>query len=152
MSLPNNFSWLTIIKVLFLYINKGWFPWDWAKYHDRHSSKNIWVIKLSFCQNDLAYFRCIIHFIENKLTFILTNFLVGTQWIFLNKSWKWKHEKAAFKSKLELKSFPFCPEPKIENPCWKLDWGTLCYIYSVPVTHFYINMKWVNPICILIIA
>ena len=53
MSLPNNFSWLTIIKVLFLYINKGWFPWDWAKYHDRHSSKNIWMIKLSFCQKDL---------------------------------------------------------------------------------------------------
>ena len=25
---------------------------DWAKYLDRHSSKNIWVIKLSFCQND----------------------------------------------------------------------------------------------------
>ena len=25
---------------------------DWAKYHNRHSSKSIWVIKLSFCQND----------------------------------------------------------------------------------------------------
>ena len=26
--------------------------YDWAKYRNRHSSKNIWVIKLSFCQND----------------------------------------------------------------------------------------------------
>ena len=25
---------------------------DWAKFHNRHSSKSIWVIKLSFCQND----------------------------------------------------------------------------------------------------
>ena len=25
---------------------------DWAKYHNRHSSKSIWVIKLSFGQND----------------------------------------------------------------------------------------------------
>ena len=25
---------------------------DWAKYHNRHSSKSIWVVKLSFCQND----------------------------------------------------------------------------------------------------
>ena len=25
---------------------------DWAKYHNRDSSKSIWVIKLSFCQND----------------------------------------------------------------------------------------------------
>ena len=25
---------------------------DWGKYHNRHSSKSIWVIKLSFCQND----------------------------------------------------------------------------------------------------
>ena len=25
---------------------------NWAKYHNRHSSKSIWVIKLYFCQND----------------------------------------------------------------------------------------------------
>ena len=25
---------------------------DWAKFLNRHSSKSIWVIKLSFCQND----------------------------------------------------------------------------------------------------
>ena len=25
---------------------------DWAKYQNRHSSESIWVIKLSFCQND----------------------------------------------------------------------------------------------------
>ena len=25
---------------------------DWAKYLNRHGSKSIWVIKLSFCQND----------------------------------------------------------------------------------------------------
>ena len=25
---------------------------DWAKYHRRHSSISIWVIKMSFCQND----------------------------------------------------------------------------------------------------
>ena len=26
--------------------------WDWAKYHNRHSSKSIKVTNLSFCQND----------------------------------------------------------------------------------------------------
>ena len=26
---------------------------DWAKHQNRHSSKSIWVIKLSFCQKDL---------------------------------------------------------------------------------------------------
>ena len=26
--------------------------WDWAKYHNRHSSKSIRVTNLSFCQND----------------------------------------------------------------------------------------------------
>ena len=26
--------------------------WDWAKYHNSHSSKSIGVTKLSFCQND----------------------------------------------------------------------------------------------------
>ena len=26
--------------------------------------------------------------------------------------------------------------PKIENPCWKVGWGTLCYIYSVPQVPF----------------
>ena len=25
---------------------------DWAKYLNRHGSKSVWVIKLSFCQND----------------------------------------------------------------------------------------------------
>ena len=30
----------------------SWKKVDWAKYHNRHSSKSIWVIKLSFCQND----------------------------------------------------------------------------------------------------
>ena len=25
---------------------------DWAKYHNRHSTKSKWVVKLSFCQND----------------------------------------------------------------------------------------------------
>ena len=25
---------------------------DWAKYHNRHSSKSIWVTRLLFCQND----------------------------------------------------------------------------------------------------
>ena len=27
--------------------------WDWAKYHNSHSSKTIWATKLSFGQNDL---------------------------------------------------------------------------------------------------
>ena len=25
---------------------------DWAKYHNRHSSKSLWVTRLLFCQND----------------------------------------------------------------------------------------------------
>ena len=25
---------------------------DWAKYHNRHSAKSIWVTRLLFCQND----------------------------------------------------------------------------------------------------
>ena len=28
-----------------------WWIWDWAEYHNKHSSKIIRVIKLSFCQN-----------------------------------------------------------------------------------------------------
>ena len=36
--------------------------------------------------------------------------------------------------------FPCFPElslwPKIENPCWNLDLGTLCYIYSVYICLF----------------
>ena len=35
--------------------------------------------------------------------------------------------------------FPYCSElpiwPKIENPYWKSDWRTLCYIYSVLPDH-----------------
>ena len=31
--------------------------WDWAKYHDRHSSKSIRVTKLFFCQNGVLLGR-----------------------------------------------------------------------------------------------
>ena len=41
-----------INKPFFMYIKCVQKKVDWAKYHNRHSSKRIWVNKLSFCQND----------------------------------------------------------------------------------------------------
>ena len=44
----------TTFSIYISYVNVKGVPKkvDWAKYHNRNSSKIIWVIKLSFCQND----------------------------------------------------------------------------------------------------
>ena len=43
----------------------------------------------------------------------------------------------------------YCPDcPKTENPCWKLDWGDLGYIYFVRLSYFRRKTTWkgVNPV------
>ena len=87
---------------------------DWDKYLNRHSSKSIWVIKLSFCQNDsfithILFELCLFSNLAQS-TFFGTHFMSsmhGTSQ--LSTPWpKWPCVKMMMKNFASWNNFALC--------------------------------------------